>query len=139
MGRRGVKVLLDTHVLLWWQAGGEHLSKMAARRIAAADRVLISPISLWEVGTLLAKGRIALDRAPYVWVSDLLDDDQVELAPLTAMAAVGAGLIGLEGFHGDPADRILFVTARESGVPLVTKDPLIRAHARQTRQVATIW
>jgi PIN domain nuclease of toxin-antitoxin system len=135
----GVKVLVDTHALLWWQAGGDRLSKAAARRIAAAEAVLVSPISLWETATLLAKGRIALDRDPYLWTTDLLSDEHVELAPFTATTAIGAGLLGREGFHGDPADRILFVTARELGVPIVTKDPLMRAHARQTRQITTIW
>ena len=65
-------VLLDTHAILWWQAGSGRLSARAAREIARADTVLVSPISCWEIGILLGKGRIALDRDVQQWVRDLL-------------------------------------------------------------------
>lgn len=42
-------ILLVTHVLLWWQAGGERLSKRASRELAKAEIALVSPISCWEV------------------------------------------------------------------------------------------
>ena len=132
-------VLLDTHALLWWQAGGERLSAAAARAIARSDAILVSPISCWEVATLLARGRIALDRDVYAWVRDLFSSDEVELAPLTAQAAVGAAQLGAAGFHGDPADRFLYATALEHGVPLVTKDDSIRSYAEKVGDLRTIW
>ena len=48
-------VLVDTHVLLWWQAGGERLSRRAAARIDGADVVYVSPISCWEIAVLVTK------------------------------------------------------------------------------------
>ena len=132
-------ILLDTHVLLWWQAGGERLSVRAAREIARADTVLVSPISCWEVTMLLAKGRIVLDRDVHAWVSDLFAAENIEPAELSPQAAVGAGLLASAGFPGDPADRFLYATARDLLVPLVTKDGGIRGYARRTGDVRTVW
>lgn len=132
-------LLLDTHVLLWWQAGGQRLSQRCAREIARADKVLVSPIACWEVATLVTKGRVGLDRDPYTWVLDLFADEHVALAPLSPQSAVGAGLLGQSGFHGDPADRLLYATARELVVPLATKDIGIRSYAKATGDVRTVW
>jgi PIN domain nuclease of toxin-antitoxin system len=134
-----MRVLLDTHAIVWWQADGQRLSVRAAREIARADGILISPISCWEVATLAVRNRIALDRDVYAWTRDLLDQDQVELAALTPQAAVAAALLGQQGFHGDPADRFLYATARDLVVPLVTKDATIRDYARGAGDVRTIW
>ncbi len=132
-------ILLDTHVVLWWQAGGERLSHRVAREIAKADTILISPISCWEIGELLVKGRVELDRELYTWMRDLFREEQIELAPLTPQAAVGAALLGEVGFHGDPADRILCATAQELSVPLATKDGKIHEFARSVSSLKTIW
>jgi PIN domain nuclease of toxin-antitoxin system len=132
-------ILLDTHVLLWWQAGGERLSTAAARAIARADAVLVSPISCWEVATLLSSGRIGLDREVFTWARDLFASDEVQLAPLTPQVAVAAAQLGEVGFHGDPADRFLYATALEHSVPLVTKDDSIRSYAGKAGDLRTIW
>lgn len=132
-------ILLDTHTLVWWQAGGKLLSKRARNAIAAADRVLVSPVSLWEVTMLSVKKRILLDRDPYIWCRDLFDDDQVELAPLSAQAAVHAGLLPDSGFKGDPADAMIYATAHEKLVPLVCKDSKISTYAESAHEVEIIW
>jgi len=132
-------ILLDTHVLLWWQAGGERLSARAAREIARADSVLVSPISCWEVTMLEAKGRIALDRDIHAWVADLFAGEQVRPAELSPRVAAAAGLLPASGFAGDPADRFLYATARDLLVPFVTKDTRIRAYARTAGDVRAVW
>ena len=132
-------ILLDTHAVLWWQAGGHRLSARAAQAIAKTETALISPISCWEIGTLLCKERIALDRELYTWISDLFSTDGVQPTPLTPQAAVGASLLGDAGFHGDPVDRFLYATARELAVPFVTKDGRIHQFARDTGDLKTIW
>lgn len=132
-------ILLDTHTVLWWQAGGGRLSARASREIAKADSVLISPISCWEIGVLLRKERIELDRELYTWVSDLFAMEGVVSTPLTPQAAVGASMLGQHGFHGDPADRFLYATARELSVPFVTKDDRIHRFAGEAKDVKAIW
>lgn len=132
-------ILLDTHAVLWWQAGGQRLSQRASREIARADRILVSPISCWEIVALLGRGKIALDREVYTWTRDLFAEERVEVAPLSPQSAVRAGLLGRDGFHGNPADRLLYATAEELVVPFVTKDSAVREHSRQHKEVRTVW
>ena len=132
-------ILLDTHVILWWQAGGDRLSSVARQHIAAARTVLVSPISFWEISILVAKGRLALDRDTSVWAQDFLETERVRLAELTATVAVAAGRLPPAGFEGDPADAILYATARERGVSMVSKDQRIRMHAAAARDLRVLW
>lgn len=129
-------VLVDTHVLLWWQAASDRLS-VDARRLLAVARVLISPISCWEVAMLVTKGRVGLDRPVAQWVRDLLTTHTVDVAELTPDAAVLAG--ELEAFHGDPADRFIYATAATVGVPLITKDGRLRQFAMSRGDVHVVW
>lgn len=131
------RVLLDTHVLLWWKADPTRLSAAAAEHLRAASEILISPVSCWEVAMLVAKGRVQLDRPTRVWVEDVLASAEVELAGLTATAAVAAA--ELPGFHGDPADRFLVATAESLRVPLLTKDGLIHTFATDRAELDVIW
>lgn len=132
-------VLLDTHAILWWQADSGRLSARAAREIARADTVLVSPISCWEIGILLEKGRIALDRDVQHWVRDLLAQDSVTAAQLTPEAATAAARLRRDGFHGDPADQLLYATSAAHAAAFVTKDETIHAFARGRRDVTAIW
>jgi PIN domain nuclease of toxin-antitoxin system len=132
-------ILLDTHVLLWWQAGGERLSARARRAIEAEEVVSVSPISFWEIGLLEGRGRIRLDRDVFAWVRDLLDGGRIATEPLTPAGAVLAGRLPGAGFTGDPADALIYATAAQSSMPLLTKDQRMRAFAASRRDVRTIW
>jgi len=132
-------MLLDTHGILWWQAGGQRLSSAARRAIASANVILVSPVSCWEIALLAEKGRFVLDRDPSVWVQDFLQTERVAVADLTPTAAVAAARLSAHGFSGDPTDAYLYATARERDVPLLTKDERIRGWARQTRDLRVIW
>ncbi len=129
-------LLLDTHALLWWQAQSGRLSTTARERIAGARQLLISPISCWEVAMLVDKGRVRLDRPTAAWVRDLLAGD-VDLAELTPGIAVAAA--ELSDFHGDPADRFLYATARVQGSALVTQDRALHDYAEADRAVSVVW
>lgn len=130
-------LLLDTHALLWWQAGGERLSRRARSAIDAATSILISPISAWEIGTLLAKGRVGLDRPLMHWIDLLFRSDRIESLELTPLIAAQAS--SLDAFHGDPADRMIYASALFYQCPLVTKDDKIRSYARTQGDVRTVW
>jgi PIN domain nuclease of toxin-antitoxin system len=101
--------------------------------------VLVSPITFWEVALLLRKGRIVLDRDAYVWTQDLLASDRMDVAPITPITALRAGRLPASGFTGDPADALIYATAAERTVPLVTKDQRLRLYARQARDVRVVW
>ena len=91
-------ILLDTHALLWWRAGGKRLSRAAARAIDRSDSILVSPVSFWEVGVLESKGAIRLDRDPFDWVRDVLRDDRMLTATMSPSAAMFAGRMPGLGF-----------------------------------------
>ena len=69
-----MRVLADTHALLWWRGEPARLSPTALRELERADPVLLSPISIWEMSTLLRLKRIRLDRGLVEWVTDLFGE-----------------------------------------------------------------
>lgn len=131
------EVLLDTHTLLWWRADGGRLSTTASSLLDDAARLLVSPLSFWEVGTLVQKGRVALDRATATWTADVLSHDRVRIADITPQVAVAAA--ELADFHGDPADRVLIATAMGRRVPFVTKDGKIHEYVEEHPGVDVRW
>jgi PIN domain nuclease of toxin-antitoxin system len=124
-------LLLDTHAILWLD-NGDPLSaaaREAIRAAAPAGGVLVSPVSAWEIGLLVSKGRLTLDLPPLAWFRRFLGVAGVRLTPFTVEIAAGCSC--LPGpFHGDPADRMLVATAREREVPLMTRDRRILDYAR---------
>lgn len=130
-------ILLDTHALIWWIEESGHLSDRAAAAIEQRGPALVSPISFWELATLIERGRVAVDRELTRWCRDLLASATVEVATLTPSAAIAAAR--LPEFHGDPADRLIYATARELGVLLVSKDTRIREYAQRRGDVEVIW
>ena len=132
-------LLLDTHVILWLDAGDERLRSSTRDIIDGLWRtggsVLVSSVSAWEIALLADTGRISLDRPPEAWIKRFLDRPGVDAVPLTWSASARA--YRLPNFERrDPADRLLIATAIELGCPFVTYDgPLTdyaTGHGRQT-------
>lgn len=86
---------------------------------------------------LVDRGRISLDREPSQWTRDLLASGVVQIAALTPSSAIAAAQ--LPDYHGDPADRFIYATARELAIPMVSKDETIRAYASDHGDVEVIW
>ena len=118
------KVLLDTHILLWWHGDRGRLSRAQQDVIAAASAnspLEVSDISLWEVATLYSLGRIRLTIPLREWLAKAVAAPLVRRHGISP--AVAAELASLpESFHRDPADRILVATARVLGATLLTQD-----------------
>jgi PIN domain nuclease of toxin-antitoxin system len=128
-------IVLDTHAWLWWAAEPVKLSRAAQDTIDHAERIGIATISCWEVAMLVEAGRIELDRPAGAWIEQALADARTQSLPLTSTVAVQAALLGREGFVGDPADRIIYATARNAGARLVTRDKSLRTFDPR----GTIW
>lgn len=128
-------IVLDTHAWIWWVSDPDKLSRRARDAIGQARDIGLCPISCWEVATKVATGKLQLDRAPRTWVKQALANPRLTLLALTEDIAVTAGLLGREGFHGDPADRLIAATAMHHKAALVTRDKSIRAY----RALKTIW
>ena len=135
---RSAPLLLDTHYWIWFQAGDkEQITDnvlKAMERAAAGGRLLLSVISVWELGMLEAKGRVKLQRPCEEWVKEALATPGLELVPLTPEIALDSSRLPAV-FHGDPADRIIVVTARRMGARLLTRDQKLMEYGRQ-RHVA---
>lgn len=111
-----MKLLLDTHVALWWQRDDRRLGKSARRAIATADVVWVSAVSGWEVSIKMARGRLRVSEPFRVLIAA---DDFTEL-PLTLAHA--DALAALPPHHRDPFDRILVAQARVEGATIVSHD-----------------
>jgi PIN domain nuclease of toxin-antitoxin system len=109
-------LLLDTHVVLWWQRDDRRLRRAARRAIAEADIVWVSAVSGWETAMKVALGRLRLDE-PFAVL--LRADDFTEL-PMTL--AHTAQLQDLPPHHQDPFDRMLVAQALVERATLVTHD-----------------
>jgi PIN domain nuclease of toxin-antitoxin system len=118
-----VTLLLDTHVVLWWQRDDRRLNQAARQAIAEADRVLVSAISAWEVTIKVALGRLRLTE-PFRGL--LAADDFTEL-PLTLAHA--EALAALPPHHPDPFDRALVAQARVEHATLVSHDRAFAPYA----------
>jgi PIN domain nuclease of toxin-antitoxin system len=127
-------IVLDTHAWIWWATEDRRLPAAARRRIDAAGQVGVCSISVWEVAMLTERGRLKLDREVLEWVLAALDHPKTELLDLTPAIAVRSARPG-DGFHGDPADRIIVATAREHRAPLVTRDERIHRHGA----IEAVW
>jgi PIN domain nuclease of toxin-antitoxin system len=116
-----VKLLLDTHIWLWSLLEPERLSRRVVQALEnPGNELWLSPISTWELGILVQKGRLELGQEVGAWVGRALTEVPLKEAPLTHEIALAAPRIALS--HQDPADRFLAATAKVLGLTLVTGD-----------------
>jgi PIN domain nuclease of toxin-antitoxin system len=127
-------LLLDTHVWLWYAAGVTgRLRPTSIRQLDEArqgDGLIVSAISVWEIGMHAARGRIQLTVPLRTWVDKALGVPGIRLAPVDAAVAAESTLLPGEP-QGDPADRFLIATARTHGVVLATRDEQILRYAKR--------
>jgi PIN domain nuclease of toxin-antitoxin system len=114
-------IVLDTHAWVWWHSAPEKLGDAARQAIDETDRLGVSTISAWELAMLVERGRIELDRDVKTWVRQALAHPRSVTIPVGADVAVAAGVLDSTDLR-DPADRIIYATAREAGARLVTLD-----------------
>lgn len=111
-------------------------ARTAVDRAVRNGQLFVSVISIWEIGLLESKGRLALFMEYERWITVALATPGLQLAPLTpAIAGLSTRLPG--EFHGDPADRFLVATARIEGARLLTKDRQILEYGR-TKYVSVV-
>jgi PIN domain nuclease of toxin-antitoxin system len=119
-----LRLLLDTHVLIWAMQQPDRLSPNA--RVALADRqneILVSAASMWEIAIKVASGRLSFPLADIDSMLAEMGFGVVVVAPKHAVE-----LLALPRLHGDPFDRMLIAQARCEGLTLVTDDAVIRRY-----------
>jgi PIN domain nuclease of toxin-antitoxin system len=118
-----VKLLLDTHVLLWAAGEPERLSPATRTLIEAEEHELVfSAASVWEIAIKRSLGRADFVVDPRLLRRGLLDNGYTEL-PITSEHALAVD--ALPPLHRDPFDRILVAQAAVEGMVLVTADPAV--------------
>ena len=130
MGSGSLRLLVDTHILIWLAEGAADLDSASVARledVTRADGLAVSPISFWEVAMLQERQRITLSLPVRSWREIVLETRGFIEAPLTGEIAIES--VNLPGkFHKDPADRILIATARLNGWTLATRDDRILSY-----------
>jgi len=112
-----LRILLDTHILLWWLGDDPALPAPAASAIADAEsEVIVSAASAWEITVKKAAGRLETPDD----LIDALAENRFDTLSITAGHAIGAGQ--LPAYHSDPFDRMLIAQARMEGLALVSAD-----------------
>ena len=112
-----MKLLLDTHILLWVMQDAPQLARPARRLLNEAEAVHVSSVSLWEIAIKSALGKLRVDQ-------DELDAqlDKIGFTPLPVTWAHTRALRKLPPLHGDPFDRMLIAQALSEPLHLLTHD-----------------
>lgn len=118
-------------LIVFYLLGGHGMSERA--RQAMAGKVLVSPVTVWEITRKVADGKLPpIHRADTADLLDFLTQRGFDIAPLTWEAAAMANALPLH--HKDPMDRLLIGTALTLGAPILTNDGAFAAYG-----VPTIW
>ncbi len=110
-----MRLLLDTHVAIWWLSGDRRLSASTRTAIESAAEAYLSVVSLWEILVKRDKGRLDLPAG----FSDALREDFQDLALTVEHVLEGRALPLI---HRDPFDRMLVAQAVSEGLTVVTAD-----------------
>lgn len=118
-------VLLDTHVVHWWSAEPQRVSAAARKALDQAEELAVAATSWYELAWMAENERIVVNIPIRSWLGGLAT--QLRTIPISpAIAAAAAALPS--SFPGDPADRLIYATAVEHDLRLVSKDRAIRNH-----------
>ena len=117
-----MNLLLDTHVLIWWDEG-RRLSSVGRRAIESADSVYVSAASAWEVAIKIGLGRLRPART----VEEAAGESGFLELPISFRHA--QRVAALPPHHRDPFDRLLIAQAEVEGLTLVTRDPVFERYA----------
>jgi len=117
-----VRCLLDTHILLWSLLEPDRLSSQVRQVLDdPGNELWLSPISLWEITILAAKGRLHIESQDInAWLREVMSRTPLREAPLTFEVALTSRTIDVS--HQDPADRFIAATAQVHDLVLVTVD-----------------
>ena len=128
-----MRLLLDTHVLLWWLFDSDDLSASARAAIAEPENpVVVSSASAWEIATKHRIGKLPEAGDVVQRLPDYLRRARLDVLPISLEHALEAG--GLPGPHKDPFDRMLIAQARLNVLTVVTRDSVFADYG-----VPVIW
>ncbi|MBA2409919.1 MAG: type II toxin-antitoxin system VapC family toxin [Gammaproteobacteria bacterium] len=126
-----VRVLLDTHALLWWLFDDKRLSALARKLIAAADNdLIVSSASAWEITTKYRIGKLPSAGDVPTRLPVYLRKARMSVLTISLEHAMVAG--ALPGPHRDPFDRMLIAQSQLEHMPVITVDSIFRDYGVRT-------
>lgn len=111
-----MRLLLDTHVFLWWREASLRIGEAQRRAIAQADVAYVSAASAWEAAIKVALGKLEIP-GPF---ESAVEESQFEKLAITFAHA--SAVTGLPAHHGDPFDRMLIAQGLVEQLTIVTHD-----------------
>lgn len=121
-----MRLLADTHALLWWLADDSPLSAGARAALSSPDNeIFISAVTAWEIATKSRRGKLQYPQHDVDRLDETIAADGFRPLPLTVAHALRAGSYRIP--HGDPFDRMLAAQCEIEGLTLVTRDPVFGA------------
>ncbi len=122
------RLLLDTHVFLWWQDESDLLWSRVAHQIATATRVYVSIATAWELAIKVGSGKLQLRES----FADAVEENRFDLLPIT-LDHIGV-VAEMPLHHRDPFDRMLIAQAIHERLTMVTHDRTFAAYT-----VPVLW
>ncbi len=111
-----MRLLLDSHVVLWWMVDDQALGPVTRAHISEADEVYFSAVTPWELGIKRSLGKLLLPDGA------LGDIESAGFSPLSISPLDGERAAGLPLLHRDPFDRMLVAQASGNDLTLVSAD-----------------
>lgn len=128
-----MKLLLDTHVFLWWCAADPKLSQGAVDAIAdGANDVFVSAVNGWEIAIKTRLGKLPLPQPPAAFMTAMLRRHAFDVLSVSLDHALAE--FDLPAHHNDPFDRLLVAQARCEEMTLVSNDAVLEHY-----DVAGLW
>jgi PIN domain nuclease of toxin-antitoxin system len=118
-----MRLLLDTHIFLWYITGDERVSPNVRRAVEDSEAAYLSVVSIWEATIKYQLGKLPLPEPPHPWLSAQREQHGIEPLPLDEASV--ARLASLAPHHRDPFDRMLVCQAMEHDLLIVTVDSVL--------------
>ena len=130
-----MKLLLDTHTLLWYAVGDSQLSGTAHKLIVdAANEILVSPASFWEIAIKLSIGKMALHQPFEDFIDACLNRYGFRILPIEPKHTASVATLPFPTKHKDPFDRLIVAQALSEGIAIVSGDAALDVYA-----VSRLW
>ena len=128
-----MRLLLDTHALLWYLLDDPKLSKLAKTSISdTSNTILVSPASYWEIAIKISIGKYHLHESLDMFMERELSDNGFSILPIAVSHA--AKVTSLPFHHRDPFDRLVIAQALHEDIPIVGADVIFDDYG-----VTRIW
>ena len=116
-------IVLDTSALLFWTLDPSALSAQAQQAIEQADKILVSSISIWEIGLKVKRGKLKIPITIDDYIERLNRVEKLDIISVDVQTWLAN--LELDWDHRDPADRTIVALAAQKECPLVTSDGVI--------------